>query len=355
VDAGLNIEQLVHVEGEESTEDSDDDAELDGTEHWEPAVGYTTTTTAAAAAVGGDEAKCASGASHPSGDSSPTASSDSSHSTPTAVIKTAGTLTTAGTAAGAAQLQRLNSAGSFAGGDEDVGDTCEVADVRERSNSVKKSKLNKSGSTRHLSAADFASAGSVKGASLKLAAGGSKAPRSLSMVRLATEANRNLTGVEAREQGNVSSLVLKTYINAGGGWLVALLVVALMALEQGSRVFTDTWLSFWTSNLFNQGMWFYIGIYAACGVLYSLLTYLRFVPWVCSGQCLTATCAAPPCCCCALMDGAAAASPCVLVASALVHVSVACLKGIAITTYVLAVWLSPIGLPAGRCASCTPW
>jgi ATP-binding cassette subfamily C (CFTR/MRP) protein 1 len=95
------------------------------------------------------------------------------------------------------------------------------------------------------------------------------------MVRLAAEANRNLTGVEAREKGNLSGSVIAAYIAAGGGILIAALLVFMMAAEQGARVFTDTWLGFWASNAFHQGVWFYIGVYAALGITYSLITFAR--------------------------------------------------------------------------------
>jgi ATP-binding cassette subfamily C (CFTR/MRP) protein 1 len=95
------------------------------------------------------------------------------------------------------------------------------------------------------------------------------------MVRLAAEANRNLTGVEAREKGNLSGSVISAYIAAGGGFLIAAWVVLMMAAEQGARVFTDTWLGFWASNAFHQNVWFYIGIYAALGITYSLITFAR--------------------------------------------------------------------------------
>ncbi|WIA32238.1 hypothetical protein OEZ86_003085 [Tetradesmus obliquus] len=90
-----------------------------------------------------------------------------------------------------------------------------------------------------------------------------------------TKANRNLTGVEAREKGNVSGGVIATYVAAGGGLLIAAWVVLMMAAEQGARVFTDTWLGFWASNAFHQGVWFYICIYAALGITYSLITFIR--------------------------------------------------------------------------------
>ncbi len=104
-----------------------------------------------------------------------------------------------------------------------------------------------------------------------------KPSRALSMVRLQSEANRNLTGVEARDQGNVSGRVIGTYVKAGGGWLVVAFIAALMALEQGTRVFTDTWLGFWATNRFAESLWFYLGIYAACGIGYSFVVYCRWV------------------------------------------------------------------------------
>ena len=103
-----------------------------------------------------------------------------------------------------------------------------------------------------------------------------KPSRALSMVRLQTDANRNLTGVEARQQGNVSGRVIAAYVGAAGGWPVVALIVGLMALEQGTRVFTDTWLGFWSTNRFSQpSLWFYLGVYAACGVAYSAAVYVR--------------------------------------------------------------------------------
>lgn len=122
---------------------------------------------------------------------------------------------------------------------------------------------------------DPASAGSVTGAALQVAARTGPAPRSLSVYKLTAEANRNLTGQEKKEKGGLSFLVLRSYIQAAGGFLIALGVLGVMATEQGSRVLTDTFLGWWASDLFKQGLWFYIGIYAGLGVLYSLLTFVR--------------------------------------------------------------------------------
>lgn len=137
--------------------------------------------------------------------------------------------------------------------------------------------------------ADMAAAGSVSAAALQLAARKDAPPSSLSMIRLAAEANRNLTGQEKKEKGGVSTFVLRTYITAAGGLLVALCVVAVMATEQTSRVMTDTFLGWWAADMFHKTLWFYIAIYASLGVLYSLLTFVRCVCRL--ADCLTDCCA----------------------------------------------------------------
>jgi hypothetical protein len=125
------------------------------------------------------------------------------------------------------------------------------------------------------SRAGVAPVGSVSAAALQLAASQPAPNSSLSVVRLAAEANRNLTGQEKKEKGGLSLLVLNSYIQAAGGILAALGVLLVIVTEQGSRVITDTFLGWWASDLFHQGLWFYIGIYACLGVLYSLLTFVR--------------------------------------------------------------------------------
>lgn len=43
---------------------------------------------------------------------------------------------------------------------------------------------------------------------------------------------RNLTGTEAREEGNIGLNVLKVYFGAGGGWPVIVVLLVLFAIEQ---------------------------------------------------------------------------------------------------------------------------
>ena len=44
--------------------------------------------------------------------------------------------------------------------------------------------------------------------------------------------DRNLTGTEAREEGNIGLNVLKIYFKAGGGWPVITVLIVLFAIEQ---------------------------------------------------------------------------------------------------------------------------
>lgn len=102
-----------------------------------------------------------------------------------------------------------------------------------------------------------------------------KPSKSITLRKIDTVDNRNLTGIEARETGAVSGKVLKSYIIAGGGFIIIAFVALLFAAEQGARVFTDTWVGLWFGDAFRQNVWFYVGIYAALGILYSFLTFLR--------------------------------------------------------------------------------
>lgn len=89
-------------------------------------------------------------------------------------------------------------------------------------------------------------------------------------------ANRNLTGVEEREAGNISLDVLKHYFAAGGSWFAFLTLLVLYGLEQASRVYTDKWVGIWFGNEHPElGLGGYLGIYAGLGVFYGFVTFLR--------------------------------------------------------------------------------
>lgn len=56
--------------------------------------------------------------------------------------------------------------------------------------------------------------------------------KSVTLTRQAADSNKNLTGTEAREEGNVGWEVYKQYFGSGGGWPVIGVLVLLFALEQ---------------------------------------------------------------------------------------------------------------------------
>lgn len=275
VEQGLNVAELVHMENDETDQSDSDGADLDGTELWEPALRVPSDLTPAR-----DAADAAA------------ATADGVN---TNVVQVQVRATGSESGGGAQPITTAADIVVAAGSDgaDDIGGGGLPALPRPasahsltgpRSSSKKVSPLSSGGGSRmrrggsasHLPAADPASAGSLSGAALRVASGlGGPPPRSLSLVRLAAEENRNLTGVEAREQGRISGTVLGTYVQASGGFIVAAVIVVIMALEQGARVFTDTWLGMWAANTFGQGMWFYIGIYTAAGITYSLITFIR--------------------------------------------------------------------------------
>jgi ATP-binding cassette subfamily C (CFTR/MRP) protein 1 len=49
----------------------------------------------------------------------------------------------------------------------------------------------------------------------------------------------------------------------------------MFALEQGARVYTDTWVGSWFGDRYNETLGFYLGIYFMLGMVYGILTFLR--------------------------------------------------------------------------------
>ncbi|GFR43059.1 hypothetical protein Agub_g4065 [Astrephomene gubernaculifera] len=97
----------------------------------------------------------------------------------------------------------------------------------------------------------------------------------ITLTRQATDANRNLTGLEVRESGAISGHVIATYFKAGGGWIYFAPLLLMFALEQGARVYTDTWVGNWFGDKYDRSTGFYLGIYFMLGVLYGLCTLIR--------------------------------------------------------------------------------
>lgn len=99
--------------------------------------------------------------------------------------------------------------------------------------------------------------------------------KKVTLVRRDVDTDRNLTGVETREAGAISWKVVSTYFGNGGGWATGISLLVLFGLEQAARVWTDKWVGLWFTNKYGRGNWFYLGIYAAMGLAYGLVTFVR--------------------------------------------------------------------------------
>eukprot|EP00798_Chlamydomonas_sp_ICE-L_P013600 gene13600-19473_t len=99
----------------------------------------------------------------------------------------------------------------------------------------------------------------------------------LTLVRQAENGNKNLTGIEMREEGNVRSEVLKEYMDCGGGWMLIVIIGFLMAIEQSIGVWTNRWVGLWFSDNYDKSTGFYLGIYAVFGLAFGTATFVRSV------------------------------------------------------------------------------
>ncbi|PNH11698.1 Canalicular multispecific organic anion transporter 1, partial [Tetrabaena socialis] len=102
----------------------------------------------------------------------------------------------------------------------------------------------------------------------------------ITLTRQATDANRNLTGIEVRESGAISGDVISLYFKAGGGWIYFAPLLFLFAAEQGARVYTDLWVGNWFGDKFHKSTGLYLGIYFMLGVVYGILTFVRAVTFM---------------------------------------------------------------------------
>jgi len=91
---------------------------------------------------------------------------------------------------------------------------------------------------------------------------------------------RQLTSGEDRPSGALGLGVIARYAAAGGGVLWVCAIVFMYTIEQGSKIFTDTWLSFWVSDRFGRSLTFYLVVYAALGLFFALSTYARALTFV---------------------------------------------------------------------------
>ncbi|KCV70415.1 hypothetical protein H696_02759 [Fonticula alba] len=87
----------------------------------------------------------------------------------------------------------------------------------------------------------------------------------------ADAAGAQLVEKETREVGDVKGSVYVTYMKAMGIWPTVLLLVSFL-LTQAAQIGSSVWLSYWSEQRTTSNVWLYLGVYAALGVVMSLLT-----------------------------------------------------------------------------------
>jgi len=58
---------------------------------------------------------------------------------------------------------------------------------------------------------------------------------------------------------------------------VIAIIIMLFTLEQGARAYTDRWIGIWFDNTYDQGTWFYLGLYLMLGCVYAGITFVRSI------------------------------------------------------------------------------
>lgn len=78
---------------------------------------------------------------------------------------------------------------------------------------------------------------------------------------------------EEKAQASVPWSVYSAYVRASGSIFNAPVIFIILVITQGANIVTGLWLSWWTSDKFGYSTAEYIGIYAALGVVQSLLMF----------------------------------------------------------------------------------
>ncbi|KAF9086556.1 hypothetical protein BGX27_003172, partial [Mortierella sp. AM989] len=86
---------------------------------------------------------------------------------------------------------------------------------------------------------------------------------------------KELMSQEERSTGSVEGKIYLDYINASGGLFLIPLLLSLLIITQVAKVGNDLWLSWWTSNQFNQSQKFYMIFYAVWGIAQGVFQFIN--------------------------------------------------------------------------------
>ncbi|KAF9357787.1 hypothetical protein BGX34_009218 [Mortierella sp. NVP85] len=86
---------------------------------------------------------------------------------------------------------------------------------------------------------------------------------------------KGLMSQEERSTGSVSGKIYGSYLNAAGGLHLLPIMLSLLTITQVAKVGNDLWLSWWTSNKFNETQKFYMIFYAVWGLSQGLFQFIN--------------------------------------------------------------------------------
>ncbi|KAF9104630.1 hypothetical protein BGX29_001523 [Mortierella sp. GBA35] len=86
---------------------------------------------------------------------------------------------------------------------------------------------------------------------------------------------KGLMSQEERSTGSVDGNIYKTYVEAAGGKSLVPLLLFLLIITQVAKVGNDLWLSWWTSNRFNESQKFYMILYAVWGIAQGVFQFIN--------------------------------------------------------------------------------
>ncbi|KAF0692506.1 Aste57867_16428 [Aphanomyces stellatus] len=98
---------------------------------------------------------------------------------------------------------------------------------------------------------------------------------SADVVTKPSQASGKLVGEEDRSRGNVGWSIYRVWLEACGGWPMALLVVLVYILCEGLSVAATVWLSYWSEHVDSSTMRLYLSIFVALQLTSVVFIYLR--------------------------------------------------------------------------------
>ncbi|KAN0060307.1 hypothetical protein ACQY0O_007636 [Thecaphora frezii] len=106
------------------------------------------------------------------------------------------------------------------------------------------------------------------------AAADTKAKKRSALTKGKDDKSGALMEAEERNTGSVAGRVYLSYLKFGNGIIMVPICLLSVTLMQAANILNSYWLIWWQDDHFHQSQGFYMGIYAALGVLMTIFTFV---------------------------------------------------------------------------------